>query len=74
MTCRKWEECDGEQFVPQGEINLALLRSAAGSLGPEVLTDEESRRRWLDGWLNALRRHNDDAERRAEEFRQGCGR
>jgi hypothetical protein len=73
LTCRRWEECDGERFVWHSETNLVLLRSAPASLGPEMLTDEESRRRWLDGWLNRLRRSSDEAQRRADEFRQGCG-
>jgi hypothetical protein len=74
ITCRTWEECDGEQFVAGSESTLALVRSVAASLGPEQLIDEEGRRRWIDGWLNRLRSSNDAAERRANEFRQACGR
>jgi hypothetical protein len=73
LTCRRWEECVNDQYVAKSEVNLALLRSSAGTRGPEVLTDETSRSRWLDGQLGALRSSNERAQTRADQFRQECG-
>jgi hypothetical protein len=73
LTCRKWEECVNDQYVAKSEVKLTLMRSSESTRGPEVLTDETSRSRWLDGTLGAARGSNERAEQAADTFRQECG-
>ena len=73
LTCRKWEECVDDAYVAKSEVTLTLLRSSQSTRGPEVLTDETSRSRWLDGTLGAARGSNDRAQQAADAFREECG-
>jgi hypothetical protein len=73
LTCRKWEECVNEAYVAKSEVKLTLLSSSASTRGPEVLSDETARNRWLDGTLGAAHGSNDRAQQAADTFRQECG-
>jgi len=73
LTCRKWEECVNDRYVAKSEVKLTLLRSSESTRGPEVLSDETARNRWLDGTLGAAHGSNDRAQQAADTFRQECG-
>ncbi|HET8567984.1 MAG TPA: hypothetical protein VFM93_03235 [Candidatus Limnocylindria bacterium] len=72
ITCRKWEECVDGEWVARSQATLALIRSRNGTRGPEVISDENARRQWINGIFAALERSNASAQERADRFRQQC--
>ena len=74
MTCKTWEECDGNDFVPRSSFTTVLDNAKTHKTSQIDVQDGSEVEGALTRLFNELKFHNQREAAKAKRFQESCGR